>query len=48
MLRVNVIFIDKEGKNHPVKGKIGDRLLYLAHRHNIEMEGIQCVFGINV
>ena len=37
--RVNVTFIDKYGKKTPVKGKIGDNVLYLAHRHQVEMEG---------
>jgi hypothetical protein len=36
---VNVTYIDKDGKKHPVKGKLGDNLMYLAHRHEIEMEG---------
>ncbi|ENN73809.1 adrenodoxin-like protein 1, mitochondrial [Dendroctonus ponderosae] len=36
---VNVTFIDKDGQKVPVRGKIGDNLLYLAHRHQIPMEG---------
>jgi len=36
---VNVTFIDRDGNPTPVKGKIGDNLLYLAHRYGIEMEG---------
>ncbi|XP_029036255.1 adrenodoxin-like protein 1, mitochondrial isoform X2 [Osmia bicornis bicornis] len=36
---VNVTFIDKTGKRIPVKGKVGDNVLYLAHRYGIEMEG---------
>ncbi|CAK9295285.1 unnamed protein product [Gordionus sp. m RMFG-2023] len=36
---VNVTFIDKEGKSYQVKGKIGDNLMYLAHRYKIEIEG---------
>lgn len=36
---VNVTFIDKSGKRIPIKGKIGDNVLYLAHRHGVEMEG---------
>jgi ferredoxin-2, mitochondrial len=38
-VRVNVTYIDKDGKRHPIKGKVGDNLMYLAHRHEIEMEG---------
>ncbi|XP_053987831.1 adrenodoxin-like protein 1, mitochondrial [Hylaeus anthracinus] len=36
---VNVTFIDKTGKRIPVRGKVGDNALYLAHRYGIEMEG---------
>ena len=37
---VNVTFIDRDGNPTPVKGKVGDNLLYLAHRYGIEMEGM--------
>lgn len=36
---VNITYITKDGTKIPVKGKIGDNVLYLAHRHNIDMEG---------
>ncbi|XP_058806390.1 adrenodoxin-like protein 1, mitochondrial [Phymastichus coffea] len=36
---VNIVYIDKDGKKIPIRGKVGDNVLYLAHRHNIEMEG---------
>ncbi|KAL1384568.1 hypothetical protein pipiens_003342 [Culex pipiens pipiens] len=36
---VNVTYIDKDGKRTPVRGKIGDNALYLAHRYGVEMEG---------
>ncbi|KAK6180049.1 hypothetical protein SNE40_012268 [Patella caerulea] len=36
---VNITFIDKQGKRIPVRGKIGDNAMYLAHRYNIELEG---------
>ncbi|XP_049882382.1 adrenodoxin-like protein 1, mitochondrial [Pectinophora gossypiella] len=36
---VNVVYIDKDGKRTPVRGKVGDNALYLAHRYGIEMEG---------
>lgn len=29
---VHVAFVDKDGKRTEVKGKIGDNVLYLAHR----------------
>lgn len=36
---VNVTFIDRNGNVTAVRGKVGDNLLYLAHRYAIEMEG---------
>ncbi|XKL59888.1 hypothetical protein PGB90_000904 [Kerria lacca] len=36
---VNVTFIDKNNNKFTVKGKIGDNLLYLAHRYNVDLEG---------
>nr|CAG4644400.1 EOG090X0GMO [Lepidurus arcticus] len=36
---VNVIYIDKKGNRHPVRGKVGDNAMYLAHRYGIELEG---------
>lgn len=36
---VNVNFIDKKGDQLQIRGKIGDNLLYLAHRYGIELEG---------
>lgn len=36
---VNVTYVDKDGKKKCVRGKVGDNLMYLAHRHEIEMEG---------
>ena len=36
---VNVTFIDKTGKRIPIRAKVGDNVLYLAHRHGIELEG---------
>lgn len=30
---VSVIFVDKDGKRTEVKGKVGDNILYLAHRY---------------
>lgn len=37
--RVNITFITKSGERVPVKGKVGDNVLYLAHRYKIPMEG---------
>ncbi|XP_055708376.1 adrenodoxin-like protein 1, mitochondrial [Phlebotomus papatasi] len=36
---VNITYIDKDGKRMAVRGKVGDNVLYLAHRYGIEMEG---------
>uniref|UniRef100_A0A131YTG9 Ferredoxin n=1 Tax=Rhipicephalus appendiculatus TaxID=34631 RepID=A0A131YTG9_RHIAP len=36
---VNVTYVKKDGSKVAVRGKVGDNLLYLAHRYGIEMEG---------
>ncbi|XP_043940515.1 ferredoxin-2, mitochondrial [Protopterus annectens] len=36
---VNVIYIDRSGRRIPVKAKVGDNVLYLAHKHGIDLEG---------
>ncbi|XP_068108311.1 ferredoxin-2, mitochondrial isoform X2 [Hyperolius riggenbachi] len=36
---VEVVFIDREGKRIPARGKVGESVLFLAHRYNIELEG---------
>ncbi len=36
---VNITYILKDGKKVHVKGKVGDNAMYLAHRHNIPLEG---------
>ncbi|XP_053557044.1 ferredoxin-2, mitochondrial isoform X1 [Bombina bombina] len=36
---VEVVFVDRSGSRIPVKGKIGESVLELAHRHSIELEG---------
>lgn len=47
LLSVMVTFIDREGQVKQVKGKVGDNILYLAHRHNIELEGVSSSQGVN-
>uniref|UniRef100_M3ZTH9 Ferredoxin-2, mitochondrial n=1 Tax=Xiphophorus maculatus TaxID=8083 RepID=M3ZTH9_XIPMA len=37
--RVNVVYIDRSGERIPVKAKVGDNVLYLAHKHGIDLEG---------
>ncbi|KAM9769615.1 ferredoxin-2, mitochondrial [Menidia menidia] len=36
---VNVVYIDRTGQRIPVKARVGDNILYLAHKHGIELEG---------
>ncbi|XP_046845521.1 adrenodoxin-like protein 1, mitochondrial [Xenia sp. Carnegie-2017] len=36
---VNVKYVDQNGESKLVQGKVGDNVMYLAHRHNIEIEG---------
>ena len=36
---VNVTFVDRDGVERRVRGKVGDNVLYLAHRYGIELEG---------
>ncbi len=36
---VCITYIDRKGVRHAVAGKVGDNVLYLAHRHGIELEG---------
>lgn len=36
---VNIKYIDKNGNETKVRGKIGDNAMYLAHRYDIPMEG---------
>uniref|UniRef100_W5MLT8 Ferredoxin-2, mitochondrial n=1 Tax=Lepisosteus oculatus TaxID=7918 RepID=W5MLT8_LEPOC len=38
-VRVNVVFVDRSGKRIPVQARVGDNVLYLAHRHGIDLEG---------
>lgn len=37
--RVNVVFVDRSGKRIPVRGRVGDNVLYLAQRHGVDLEG---------
>lgn len=36
---VNVTYVDKDGNKTHIRGKVGDNLMYLAHRYEVEMEG---------
>jgi hypothetical protein len=37
--RVNITYIDSKGDRTEVEGKVGDNVMYLAHRYNIPLEG---------
>lgn len=37
--RVNIEYVDRKGTVIPVKAKVGDNAMYLAHRYDIELEG---------
>ena len=39
---MNISYIDKNGTKIPVRGKVGDNVMYLAHRYGIELEGKTC------
>jgi ferredoxin len=36
---VNIVFIGKDGKRQAIRGKVGDNVLYLAHRYGVDLEG---------
>ncbi|KAJ0033001.1 hypothetical protein NQD34_000108 [Periophthalmus magnuspinnatus] len=37
--RVNVVYVDRSGQRIPVKAKVGDNVLYLAHKNGVDLEG---------
>ena len=38
---VNIVYVDRQDNEIPIRGKVGDNVMYLAHRHKIEIEGEQ-------
>lgn len=48
LCRVKVTFIDRDGDEHTVDAKIGDSLLEVAKEYDIDLEGGQIVFFINL
>lgn len=44
---VNVTFITRDGEHKHVQGKVGDNVLYLAHRYGIELEGKSMLMDID-
>lgn len=49
---VNVVYIDRSGQRIPVKGKVGDNVLYLAHKHGVDLEGefkyLHSIFEVHI
>ena len=39
IISVNVVYVDRHGERQEIHGKVGDNVLYLAHRYGIQMEG---------
>eukprot|EP00794_Sanderia_malayensis_P008001 gene8001-8860_t len=39
ILSVNITYIDRHNNKIAIRGKVGDNVLYLAHRHEIDLEG---------
>ena len=37
--RVSITFIDRDGDEHTVEGKVGDTLLEVAKEYDIDLEG---------
>ena len=35
--RVNLTYVDRNGDSIPIAGKVGDNVLYLAHRHEVRV-----------
>lgn len=36
---VNISYVDRDGERHTIKGKVGDNVMYLAQRHDLDVEG---------
>ncbi|KJE95343.1 ferredoxin 1-like protein [Capsaspora owczarzaki ATCC 30864] len=36
---VNIVYVERDGTRRNIAGKVGDNVMYLAHRHNIALEG---------
>lgn len=42
---MNITYLDSKGNRTEVKGKVGDNLMYLAHRYDIPMEGKKSIIN---
>ncbi|XP_055014674.1 ferredoxin-2, mitochondrial isoform X2 [Boleophthalmus pectinirostris] len=38
---VNVVYVDRSGQRIPVKAKVGDNVLYLAHKNGVDLEACE-------
>merc|ERR1712227_74658 len=36
---VNITYVDRNDIEHKISGKVGDNVMFLAHRHDIDIEG---------
>merc|ERR1712178_517978 len=36
---VNIVYVNRDGSEHRIRGKVGDNVMYLAHRYEIDLEG---------
>merc|ERR1711879_145341 len=36
---VNITYVNRDGTESNIRGKVGDNVMYLAHRHEIDIEG---------
>ena len=36
---VSITYIDREGEEHLIEGKVGDNVMYLAQQHDLDVEG---------
>lgn len=43
-LSVNITYVGRDGTKTHVKGKVGDNVMYLAHRYKIPIEGELWIF----
>jgi hypothetical protein len=39
LLRINVVFVDKDGKEQAVQAPLGKNMLEVAHDNEVELEG---------
>ncbi len=45
---VAITYVNRDGTEVNIRGKIGDNVMYLAHRHEIDIEGYQLFMSISI